>query len=76
LTQDAHRCFTAKNAKNAKNIAKDIACLAHRTIAVFFWSFPKDMRPHPPMSAEMAICDGFIAMGIAVIAFFAFQSTG
>jgi len=29
----SHRWFTAKNAKNAKNIAKGIAFLTHRTIA-------------------------------------------
>ncbi len=64
------------DAKNAKNVAKDIACLTRRTIVAVLWiSFPIDMRPHPPMSAEMAICDGFFAMGVAVIAFFAFQST-
>ena len=28
-----HRSFTAKNAKNAKSIAKTIAHLTHRTIA-------------------------------------------
>jgi hypothetical protein len=29
----AHRCFTAKTAKGAKTIAKDIAFFTHRTIA-------------------------------------------
>jgi hypothetical protein len=33
-TQRTHRSFTAKTAKNAKTIAKDIALLTHRTISL------------------------------------------
>jgi hypothetical protein len=68
--QPSHRCFTAKTAKHAKNIANAIAILTHRTIATIFQRRLNVSRDLKKFQRKGTMS---FAMVIATFAFFAFQ---